>query len=167
MDWLRIELAQGIDFEELSKINESILEIARGTKKNMDESLLTPGTLGRSLMLSGSPVIAGVNSWQNAGATQQSSGVLTLPDLEAAFVSLWNAPCASPDYFVISPTMKRRLLHLQRIARLYQVVMPRTRRKLRKCIERKVQAQLAQGKRRIARIERRELREERSILEAR
>lgn len=92
--------------------------------------------------------------------TENSGGVLTLETLNAFFDMFWHAPMASPDYLIISPTMKRRMLHLQRIARLYAVVMPRTRRKLRKCIAHKIQARLTQGKRRIARIEQRELREE-------
>lgn len=163
-DFPGMKLMQAASLEELPAINAGILEIARETQNSMDESPLIPG-LGL-VALSGSPAIANALSWQNAGATQQSSGVLTLPDLEAALVSLWNAPMASPDYFFISPATKRRLLHLQRIARLYEVVMPRTRRKLRTCIERRVQARLAQGRRRIARIEQRELREERKVLEA-
>ncbi len=108
-------------------------------------------------------VCAGINCLAGTVVTQQG-GTLTLQDLDTLFVSLWESARASPDYLIISPTMKRRLLHLQRMARLYEVTLPRTRRKLRTCVERKAQARLAQGKHRIARIEQRELREEQAVL---
>ena len=70
---------------------------------------------------------------------------------------------AQPDYLIISPRMKKRLVRAERLWHLYRV-HPTPRYTLRKCQLRRIHAAWRTGKRQIRRKERAEERAEAELM---
>lgn len=81
----------------------------------------------------------------------QGTGVLALDDIWQFVQAMFDHERTEPVYFLVSPKTMRRLRRWERLRPLYAATaLPR--RKLRKCVERRILARRAQGRRHIDRL---------------
>lgn len=94
-------------------------------------------------------------SEERTTSVMDSTGILTSASILEALNMIHTTDHTEPFHFYVSPKMRDRFLHLARIGRLYRA-HPLPKRRIRKCYLRKIYANHKQGRKRIARIERKE-----------
>ncbi len=104
----------------------------------------------------------GLTSLMSSPPTEQS-GVLTLADINAMFETMRNDAYSDRGYIFISPRMRKRLIHWERVGRLYHA-HPLPDYAIRKCVRRRIVAARRAGMKRIHKMERREEQAEQAIL---